>query len=495
MTAVAPAPTRASGTDDPEEQRKALATGAGWLTLSTIVVGGLNYAYSLALTHLLPADKYAQFAAAQALLLTAGTVASASIPWVLAQQLAKHPDRGGHAAPPPVGGGGPGGEGGGGGAGMAMLGNCVQGVVAAAVILGVSRSFADPQTAFTLGICVFLIFASSTTPGWLQGRQRFLALAAIKVTEVVVKCAVGIVLALSTRTAAAPLGAFGAGAAIVFVLGLYWFRHQLFGPITFGMVRSLWRDAVGVASVQGLVSALASLDVVLVAVLPLASSAAASYQASMIIARVPLFIGSAVAMVALPMIARATPGQSAQQYRDAVRLYAVVAVPFAVMLATTPKDLVYLVFPKEFGDITAILPWTAASGLMIGAVELITTFYQGRSEYRPSLVCQTLAAAVSVAAILAGFHLDGIVGLSIGAFAGTAVAVVILLGDSARRWPGSVRLPLTGFVLTVGLAAGLVLAAQNPIAWIVACLATSGWMARQILAPRKHHLSGARHRT
>jgi O-antigen/teichoic acid export membrane protein len=483
MTAIAAAPTRASGTTDPEEQRKALATGAGWLTLSTVVVGGLNYAYSLALTHLLPADKYAQFAAAQALLLTAGTVASASIPWVLAQQLAKHPDRAAKAALTR----------------MAMLGNCVQGVVAAVVILGVSRSFADPQTAFILSICVFLIFASSTTPGWLQGRQRFLALAAIKVTEVVVKCAVGIVLALGTRTAAAPLGAFGAGAAIVFVLGLYWFRHQLFGPITFGMVRSLWRDAVGVASVQGLVSALASLDVVLVAVLPLASSAAASYQASMIIARVPLFIGSAVAMVALPMIARATRGQSAQQYRDAVRLYAVVALPFAVMLATTPKDLVYLVFPKEFGDITAILPWTAASGLMIGAVELITTFYQGRSEYRPSLVCQSLAAVVSVAAILTGFHLDGIVGLSIGAFAGTAVAVVFLLVDSARRWPGSVRLPFTGLVLAVGLAAGLLLAAQNPIVWVVACLATVGWMARQVLASRDSEATperpGARHRT
>lgn len=53
---------------------KELVSGAGWLTASTLVVGALNYGYALTLTHLLPADRYAQFAAAQALLLTAGTM-------------------------------------------------------------------------------------------------------------------------------------------------------------------------------------------------------------------------------------------------------------------------------------------------------------------------------------------------------------------------------------------------------------------------------------
>ncbi len=476
MTALA---TPSTTTTQDEAHRQTLASGAGWLTVSTLMVGGLNYAYSLALTHLLPADKYAQFAAAQALLLTAGTVASASIPWVLAQQLAKDPDESAQAALTR----------------MALLGNCLQGVVASVVILAVAQSFADPQTAFTLAVCVFLIFASSTTPGWLQGRQRFRALASVKVLEVVVKCLAGVGLALGSRSAAAPLGAFGAGAAVVLLLGLFWFRHQLFGWVTLGLFRTLWRDALGVASVQGLVSALASLDVVLVAVLPLASADAAGYQAAMIVARVPLYVGTAVAMVALPMVARTALDGPARQYRDALRLYLTVAVPFAVMLATAPADLVYLVFPKAFGDITAILPWTAASGLMIGAVELITTFYQGRGEYRPSLVRQVVAAAVSVAAILIGFQQGGIVGLAIGALAGTTFTVLILLSDSARRWPRSVPLPLTGLARTAALAAALALVARNPIIWIVVCLATVAWTARPVFAPGKHQLSGARHRT
>ncbi|MCE0538249.1 oligosaccharide flippase family protein, partial [Kineosporia rhizophila] len=198
MTAVAASP------------KQELVVGAGWLTVSTLTVGGLNYGYALALTHLLPADRYAQFAAAQALLLTAGTVASASIPWVLAQQLARNPDPADRAALTR----------------MALLGNCIQGLLAAAVILAVAQSFADPQTSFTLAVCVFLIFVSSTTPGWLQGQQRFGALAAVKVVEVLVKCAAGLVLALATATAAAPLGAFGAGAAVVLLFGLGWFRRE-----------------------------------------------------------------------------------------------------------------------------------------------------------------------------------------------------------------------------------------------------------------------------
>nr|WP_269330467.1 oligosaccharide flippase family protein [Kineosporia babensis] len=445
-----------------------MVSGAGWLTVGTLAVGGLNYGYALILTHLLPTDKYAQFAAAQALLLTAGTIAAASIPWVLAQQLAKNPDPATRAALTR----------------MSLLGNGVQGLIAALVILAVAQSFADPQTSFTLAVCVFLIFASSTTAGWLQGRQRFGALAAVKVLEVVVKCIVGIGLVLATSTAAAALGAFGAGSAIVLLLGLYWLRAEILGPSTLALAKSLWRDALGVASVQGLVSALASLDVVLVAVLPLTSSAAASYQASMIVARVPLFLGTAVAMVALPLVAQAAADAAGRQFRDALRLYAIVAVPFAVMLATAPGALAYLVFPGEFGEIKEVLAWTAASGLMIGAVQLVITFYQGRGEYRIALTCQLVSGLIAVAAILTGFQLGGIVGLAIGAFVGTTFSVAVLMVCATRLWPGSVRLSKSAVVAAAVLVVALGLASQYPVVWIAACLGTGTWSVGRILALR-----------
>lgn len=446
-----------------------LLSGAGWLSAATLTVGVLNYAYALALTHLLSPGSYAQFAAAQALLLTAGTVASASIPWVLAQQLAR-PDPVADAAALTR---------------VALLGNAVQGVIAAGVILAAARSFAGSATALTVAGCVFLIFVSSTTPGWLQGRRQFRSLAAVKVVEVVVKCVVGIVLALLTQAATAPLGAFGAGAGVVLLLGLVRFRHQLPGPVTLGLLRSLWRDAVGVASVQGMVSVLACLDVVLVAVLPIAAPQAAGYQAAMILARVPLYLAGAVATAALPMVSGAAAHEAAGQFRSALQLYATVAVPFAVALATAPDQLVYLLFPADFSMIGVILAPTAAAGLMIGTIELVTTFYQGRGAYRPSLVYQVGAATVSVAAMLTGYRLDGLVGLAIGALTGALTGAGGLLVDSAGRWPGAVRLPLRGVLLTAALTAALSVAARQPLVWIICCLATAAWTVHRIARLRR----------
>ena len=54
-----------------------------------VIVGLLNYAYALLLTHLLSVTAYSRFAAGQGLILWASTVATVSVPWVLAQALVR----------------------------------------------------------------------------------------------------------------------------------------------------------------------------------------------------------------------------------------------------------------------------------------------------------------------------------------------------------------------------------------------------------------------
>ena len=71
------------------EEITAAARGARWITIAIVVVGLLNYGYALLLTRLLDVAAYSRFAAGQGLILWASTVATVSVPWVLAQALAR----------------------------------------------------------------------------------------------------------------------------------------------------------------------------------------------------------------------------------------------------------------------------------------------------------------------------------------------------------------------------------------------------------------------
>ena len=77
MATAVIAPTRARGAE-------------AWVTAGTVGAAALNYAFTLLLTLLLSGDDFAIFAAGQALLLVAGTVAAAGVPWVLAQAIARN---------------------------------------------------------------------------------------------------------------------------------------------------------------------------------------------------------------------------------------------------------------------------------------------------------------------------------------------------------------------------------------------------------------------
>ncbi|SDI78984.1 Glycosyltransferase involved in cell wall bisynthesis [Frankineae bacterium MT45] len=431
----------------------ALAVGARWLTLSTFAVGAINYGYSIALTRLLEPAQYATFAAGQALLLTAGTIAVSSIPWILAKQLASTSlDRGGRQQIIK----------------FALVINSVQGLIAGLVLYLIGRTFADSTTSLVLAVSAFSIFVASTAGGWLQGTRRFGVLATTKVLEPAVKVASGLSLIAAGAGAAGALGGFGIGSAAVVVTGFVLMRSEI-GPI----LRSwsitglgVWRDVFGVASIQGLVSVLASVDVVLVAVLPVPAGAAASYQASMILSRIPLFLGGAIAIVAFPLIARRglTDGDL---LGVSVRLYLRIAVPFACVVATLPAGVVALIFPAGFDRVSSVLPWTAASGFLIGLVELVSTFYQAQAVYRPALARQSAGLLVSLIAVPLGWHWGGLIGVAIGALLGAAASVLLLAIDSHRRW-GVALLPLRGFwIPATVLATTLSVGRLSPPVWIV----------------------------
>ena len=195
--------------------------------------------------------------------------------------------------------------------------------------------------------------------------------------------------------------------------------------------QDLWRRALVIACGQGVVSLFVAIDVVLVAMLPGDRALAASYQASATLARVPFYIAGAVAMAFFPSLSRrASGGVIAAQ---AVRMYAVVALPVAVVMATTPAPVLAGLFPHQYGAVATLLKYTAVTGLAAGGISLITAFFQAADD--SSCVRWLLVGLAGyVLALLTGWQLDGIPRARRG-----RCARVRGCADAVHRLPGTQR--------------------------------------------------------
>jgi len=454
--------------DTARREESLAAHGARWITVAFVIVGLLNYGYALLLTRLLDVSAYSTFAAGQGLILWASTIATVSVPWVLAQAMVRaRSDAERNAA-----------------IRFARLASVGSGVMAAAAVGIIATRFAGSATALVLAVSTFVIFLGTTTTGSLQGQQRMRTLSALYVGENLLKNGAGalLVMVAGLRETGA-LAAYGIGGAVML---LWWPR----APRRSGRAwpdalanRNLWRRALGIAGLQGVVSLFAAIDVVLVALLPGDRAVAASYQASAALSRVPLFVAGAVATAFFPSLSRhATGGVIAAR---AVRMYAAVALPLTVVLVTMPAPVLAAVFPAQYGAMATLLKYTAVSGLAAGGVSLVTAFFQAADDYS---CIWWLGAGLAgyVAALLAGWRVGGITGLAAGGALGAMVALTLMGCRVVRRQGSEVlaRVPLVELVVVAGV---LVLLRPHPVLWLVAATMVGMRAGVRFLRPGARH--------
>jgi O-antigen/teichoic acid export membrane protein len=423
--------------------------GARWLTVAVLVVGLLNYAYTLVMTRLLPVGDFTTFAAGQGVMLWAATVATVSIPWVLAQALARARSETEKSAATR----------------FAMTASVGSGAAAALIVGVIAAQFADAPSILALAASACVIFLGTCTIGSLEGQGRMRTVSVLAVGDSLLKNAAGLVLVVGARLGdAGALAAFGVGG----LLRLAWWpsllrtagRHWLDALAN----RGLWRRAAGIAGVQALVTVLGTMDVVLVAMLSASRDATASYQASAALSRAPLFVATAVGAAFFPALSRRSNGGALAA--GAVRMYALVAVPFAAVLATMPAPILGAVFPPAYGSMAVLLRFTAIAGLAAGGVNLVTTFFQATDDYS-CLWWQGAGLAGYLAALLTGWKAGGITGLAIGSALGATFALGLLTCRLVRRYGGGV---LAGVPLAepAGVAALLILLRPYPLVWLAA---------------------------
>ena len=105
-------------------------------------------------------------------MLVCGTVATASAPWVLAQEVARAKGDSGRRQAAVA---------------FCAAANLAQGLIAAALTAAVASRYADGRVVGVVTGSAMVIFAAATAVGYLQGLTRFRLIAALRVAEVVVK--------------------------------------------------------------------------------------------------------------------------------------------------------------------------------------------------------------------------------------------------------------------------------------------------------------------
>jgi O-antigen/teichoic acid export membrane protein len=450
------------------------ARGARWISVAFVIVGLLNYAYSLMLTRLLNVTAYSSFAAGQSMILWASSIATVSVPWALAQGLARaRSDAEREAA-----------------LRFSTLASVGSGVLAAAIVGAIATRFGDSITVLTVAVSTFLIFLGTTTTGWLQGQQRMRPLSALYIAENVLKNLAGLLLVtMAGLRQNGALAAFGIGAVVMFVRRPR-ISHAPGRPWRAALAnRDLWRRTLRVAGMQAVVSVFIGADVVLVAVLHGSRALAASYQASAALSRASLFIAGAVATAFFPLLSQQANGGVVAA--RAIRMYTAVALPFAAVLATTPRSLLTAVFPAQYGEMATLLKYTALVGLAAGGISLLTAFFQAADDYS---ILRWVGGGLAgyVAALLAGWRIDGVVGVAIGAALGTTGALFVL-GCRLLRREG--RAPFRGVSATLAeslVVAGLLIVLRPHLDLWLAFAALVGLRAGgRFLRPAARHKRGA----
>jgi O-antigen/teichoic acid export membrane protein len=415
-----------------------------------LVVSGGNYAFTLAVVHLLRPAEFARFSASQGLLLVLGNGCMAAIPWAIARHVALSQGRRTKQEALHFG----------------LLAAATQGLIAgpvAGVVLAVTANLA---VGIVTGFAALALSLVAAPVGFLQGQGRVGMIANARIIEWLVRVGVGLVaLLVVRRTASAALVGYGCGSVILVAVCLIACREGF--PLRRGAAaveRALVRESLRLGGIQLALAMLGALDTVSALASHFSGPVAGGYQAAALLGRVPLFLSTAISLAAYTHLARAREGRDVEtQLTHALALYAIVTVPCVLICWTVPSSVLHVLFPARYADIKQILRYTSMSGAAVGWMDIISTAHQARGRYRPALAILGVAAVLQpVLLVVAGR------GFGIWAFTATLVGVsaigAIALTVDARRWI-RLRVPARVWITVAGMAVMMAFAGNSAAPW------------------------------
>lgn len=359
------------------------------VVVATGIVSLLNYSFALILLWILPSREYVVVASVTALLLVFGTVAGASAPWVLAREVAISATDARRRQRALA---------------FASFVAFGQSAVAALICMIIVSSYADWQTTLTTCGAAIIIFMAAAAVGYLQGIERFNLIFFLRVSEVVVKVAVGVTLVKLGMGAWGAISGFAFGALLVFLGAIHYMRHdalsawrskrQVWIRTAFTDGR-LWASATGIMGIQAGTAIIAGLDLIIASIMLSGSRQLANYQVAQILGRIPFYIASSLAIIVFPRMARM------RAYRgltvtSSLHVWIRVCGAATVIVATLPEPILVHILPARYGSVFVLLPWAGLTGLALGGINLVTTYWQAIGK------CKSAVWVLLVTCLLSG---------------------------------------------------------------------------------------------
>lgn len=417
---VRPVPDPSAAQDGRRVERQALL-----LSLTTIGVSGANYVFSLLVIYLMAPADYVRYAAVQSLLLVLGSGCMAAIPWAVARHVAV--ERSQRAAREAMG--------------FGLLGATAQGLAFAAVTYAVVTPAGGARLGAVSAVAAFALSVVAAPLGVLQGQQRVTEIAALRVLEAVVRLGLSVLLLVSvSATPVSPVIGFTVGSLVLFTVALLRCGHARRPRVLSAAVwRPLLRRSVLLGVAQACLAALGVVDTVVVVYTALSDEGAAAYQLAALLGRVPLFLGTAVALTYFQGLARADDDRArAEGARAAFGALARMALPVALLVVTCPPLLLDLLTDGRAEQVGRLLPATVVLGLAVAVTTVLLMPLQAQDRFRAVLRLLVPVTVLQPVVLL----LAGTTG-SAGSFAVAAAAVgavstvaAVVVARRLRPWAG-----------------------------------------------------------
>jgi len=454
------------------------ATGrhALWMLIASVVVALLNYGLNILLGWALPLDAYGQIGVAQTLIFVCTWFLSAGFPWLVSRAVAqaRGPDAAAREAAART-------------FKTAWAASAVLTVAVVALLLGSYALGVLPLGAgyaplmLLVALTVAALGLSSVPDSALQGLFRFGRVATGRVAEAATNFVLSAVLVVVGLGAPGGLAGFAAAAVLACALNVWWIRDTgLRGAAGWGGLGMLRAASVMTVAVFGGVL-LTNIDLLALKFLSGAGSdrLAGTYQVAAVLARAPLFVGTALVSTFYPRIALEHARDAAVPAgRDLLRWTALGVLPINVILAAAAPAVVLFFFPARFAPAAGLLALLAVGSACLVWAGALAAIRQASGRVRGPALIMALAVTLQIVVLAWGIPAAGATGAAFASLVAALLAAGLLVAQAWRR--GAPALPdgrqvlaLAGLALVVlPLGLGIVPAGRLLVAaWVAAAAA------------------------
>lgn len=358
----------------------------------------LNYVFGVALSWLLTPAQFGILGVAQSMLLLAALAVGSGFPWTAAQDVARagstaNTRRRFRSAWS-------------GNIGLGLLLACGLWAGYESGLLALGPTYR--QIVPLIGLATVLLATRAVINGAARGFYKFGGVAANMVSDAILKVGIGLALVAAGAGVAGVIVGFALATTVTLAHSIWLVKHEHLwsgrGWIDRQVMRTTLPLFVGMIG-PALILNLDILGLKMLAPATRGDQMAGLYQAAVVLARTPVFVGQSLTLVLFSYVARTTEagnkGEAANYLKAAIKAWIRLLLPGALILILAPQTALGLFFPEQYQESILALRIAATGGLMLALMTLLIGVFQAEGDRgQPALIaCAAIGIQITVLVI------------------------------------------------------------------------------------------------